>query len=112
MEKQADIIIVDHVRKDIPPGSISWKFIEQSDANGELEDIEDHRARPAVETIRAVGSAQPMRKGKTPFTAEDDRILMEWCARAERKGLTTKGNELYKQLEEKVRLCAELYWRQ
>ena len=42
LEKQADLIIADHARKDTPPGSISWKFIEQSVAKGVLEDIEDH----------------------------------------------------------------------
>jgi hypothetical protein len=111
LEKQADIIIADHARRNAPPGSISWKFIQQSVAKGELEDIEDHRAGPPVGTIRAVGSAQPTKKGKTPFTAEDDRILMEWCTKAERKGLPLKGNEIYKQLEAKVRFSAEIYWR-
>ena len=109
LEKQADLIIADHARKHIPPGSISWKFIEQSVAKGVLEDIEDHRAGPPVGTIREVGSVQPAKKGRTPFTAEDDRILMEWCIKAERKGLSLKGNDLYKQLEAKVWLCSELY---
>ena len=104
LEKQADIVIADHARKDIPPGSISWKFIERSVANGELEDIEKHRAGPPAGTIREVGSAQPARKGRTPFTPEDDRILMEWCIKAERAGLSLKGNDLYKQLEAVVRL--------
>jgi hypothetical protein len=105
IEKQADLIIADHAVKGTPAGSISWKFIEQSVAKGELEDVEDYLAGPPAGTIRAVGSAQPMKKGRTPFTAEDDRILMEWCTRAERKGLSIKGNDLYKQLEEKVRPC-------
>ena len=72
---------------------------------GELEDIEDHRAGPPVGTIRESGSAQPPRKGRTAFTAEDDRILMEWCVKAERQGLSVKGNDLFKQLEEKVGAC-------
>jgi len=112
LEKLADLIIADHARKDIPPGSISWKFIEQSVAKGELEDVEDHRAGRPVGTIREVGSAQPARKGRTPFTAEDDRILMRWCTEAERKGLSLKGNDLYKQLEAKVSLFLELCYGQ
>jgi Rap1 Myb domain len=80
-------------------------------AKGELEDVELHRAGPPVGTIREVGSAQPARKGRTPFTADDDRILMEWCTNAERKGLSLKGNDLYKQLEAKVRFFAELAQR-
>ncbi|PMD31138.1 hypothetical protein L207DRAFT_573195 [Hyaloscypha variabilis F] len=111
LEKQADLIIADHARKDIPPGSISWKFIEQSVAKGVLEDIEDHRAGPPVGTIREVGSVQPAKKGRTPFTAEDDRILMEWCIKAERKGLSLKGNDLYKQLEAKNNRHTFQSWR-
>lgn len=102
LEKQADIVIGDHARKDVPAGSISWTYIEQSVKKGKLEDIENHRAGPAVGTIRTVGSAQPTKKGRTPFTAEDDRLLMEWCARAEKKGASLKGNEIYIQLEERV----------
>ena len=111
IEKQADMIIADHVRKDIPPGSISWKYIEQSVAKGALEDLDDYRAGRDVGTIREVGSAQPARKGKIAFTPEDDRTLMEWCIRAEQKGLSMKGNEMYKQLEEKVKLSVELRWK-
>lgn len=43
-----------------------------------------------------------MKKGRTPFTPEDDRILAKWVREAERKGIPTKGNELYQQLAEQV----------
>jgi hypothetical protein len=102
LEKQADMIIADHARKDAPPGSISWTYIDKSVRNGKLEDIEDHRAGPAERVVREAGSGQPSRKGRTPFTVEDDRILMEWCAQAEARGASLKGNELYIQLEAKV----------
>jgi hypothetical protein len=104
LEKQADMIIADRARKDCPPGSISWHWIDQSVKKGELEDIELYRAGPATNIIREVGAAQPARKGRTQFTAEDDRILRDWCIKAERKGVSMKGNELYKQLEAKVAL--------
>ena len=106
LEKQADIVIADHARKDCPTGSISWKYIEQSAKKGALEDIEDYRAGPVTHTIREVGSSQPTRGGRTPFTAEDDRILMEWVVKAERNGASVKGNEIYKQLEAKVETLA------
>lgn len=102
LEKKADIIIVDHARKDCPPGSVSWKWIEQSVRNGRLEDIEDHRAGPTHAQPREVGSTQPTKKTRTPFTGADDKILLEWVTRVERKGLPTLGNELYKQFAEKV----------
>jgi hypothetical protein len=98
------MIIADRARKDCPTGSISWHWIDQSIKKGELQDIEDYRAGPATSITREVGSAQPARKGRTPFTAEDDRILRDWCVKAERKGVSMKGNELYKQIGAKVAL--------
>lgn len=79
--------------------------------DGQLVDMENYRAGPAEKSIREVGSGQPTRSGRTPFSVEDDRILMEWVTRAERQGVSTKGNELYKQLEQKVRLhkCCFLF---
>jgi hypothetical protein len=56
-------------------------------------------------TIRPVGSAMPTKRGRTPFTAMDDKILMNWVTLAEKKGLAIKGNAIYEQLEELVRLC-------
>lgn len=102
IEQQADILIADHARKICPTGAISWKYIEESVKNGALANIEEYRAGPATHTIREVGSGQPTKNWRTPFTAEDDRILMEWVTKAERKGALIKGNEIYKQLEEKV----------
>jgi hypothetical protein len=102
LEKQADIVIADRARKDCPVGSISWHWIEQSVKKGALEDIERYRAGPTTHTTREVGSAQPAKKGRTPFTAEDDRILRNWCVKAERQGMAMRGNELYMQLEAKV----------
>ncbi|RDL36993.1 uncharacterized protein BP5553_04426 [Venustampulla echinocandica] len=99
LEKQADYVIADHARKDAPPGSVSWKWIEQSLKNGALEDTEKYPAGPSEPQVRDVGSALPPRYGRTPFTSEDDRVLMKWVAEAERRGLSTKGNEIYKQLE-------------
>ncbi len=108
LEKQADIVIGDHARKDQPEGSISWTFIESSIRNGRVEDVENHRAGPITRAVRQVGSAQPTKKGRTPFTPEDDRVLTKWCASAERKGLSLKGNEIYQQLEAIVRLTTIL----
>lgn len=102
LEKQADLIIADHARKDCPTGSISWTFVQDSAKYGALEDIEKHRAGTVAHVAREVGSSGPTRKGRTPFTAEDDRILMRWVLRAEKAGKSTKGNEVFKDLEKKV----------
>ncbi|KAK0120208.1 hypothetical protein ONS95_011614 [Cadophora gregata] len=98
LEVNADMILADHARKDCAPGSISWKWVEQSIRNGRLENIENYRAGPIHAQVREVGSTQPTKKTRTKFTPEDDRILMEWVIRAERRGSSLLGNTIYKQL--------------
>jgi hypothetical protein len=103
LDKQADILIADPAKKrECPAGSISWKYIEDSTKNGVLGDIEEYRIAPATHSPRGVGTGQPTKRGRTPFTAEDDRVLTKWVMQAERRGLPTQGNEIYKQLEVKV----------
>jgi hypothetical protein len=99
LEKLADIMIADHARKDAMPGSYSWTWIEKSVKNGKLEDLEAHRAGPVAGISRPVGSSQPTRNTRTPFTAADDRALALWVTNAEKQGLSTKGNDIYQQLE-------------
>lgn len=102
LEQQADIIIADHLRKDNPVGSVSWKFIEDSVKAGELKDIKSYPAGPTTHTPRLVGSGQPTRQTRRPFSAEDDNLLANWVIDAEHFGGPTKGNNLFKMLEEKV----------
>ena len=96
-------MIADHARKDAPPGSFSWTFVEKSVAKGELEELENHRAGPVAGAFRPVGSDRPTRGTRTTFSANDDRTLAVWVTRAEGRGLSTKGNSIYQQLEKIVR---------
>ncbi|CAG8973415.1 hypothetical protein HYALB_00000179 [Hymenoscyphus albidus] len=98
-DKNITYVIADHMRKDAPEGSVSWAWIEKSVKNGRLENIEGHRAGPQKRAVREVASGQPIRAGRVPFTAEDDSFLMSWGLKAERKGLSLRGNDIYKQLE-------------
>lgn len=83
--------------------SYSFKYIEQSIRNGELEALEGYAVGPPEGTVRNVGSIiQPARSGRTKFTKEDDQELWGWVASADQNGGATSGNELYKQLETKV----------
>ncbi|EMC99442.1 hypothetical protein BAUCODRAFT_571495 [Baudoinia panamericana UAMH 10762] len=100
LEQQADHIVADHVRKDCPPGSISYTFIDAAITNAQLPDPDQHRAGPIVGAVREVGSGFPGKQTKTPFTGEDDRVLWQWVERAKAQGGRVKGNEIYKQLEE------------
>ncbi|KAH8601402.1 hypothetical protein B0O99DRAFT_667802 [Bisporella sp. PMI_857] len=111
LETKADILVADHARKDPPTGSISWTFIDKSVRNGILEDIEDHRAGSATQAPRSVASGQPTRKGRTPFTAEDDNFLTDWVVSAERAGGAIKGNQIYEELERKNNRHTAQSWR-
>lgn len=103
LEKNADYLIVDHARKDTPPGGISYRFIEDSIKKGELEDPLEYAAGAPVASVREVGSLMPKRRGRQPFTREDDMVLYKWIDDFERKGgKYISGNEVYKQLEQKV----------
>lgn len=99
LEKQADYLIVDHVRKNVPPGGISYEFIEQSIRRGERENPENYRAGPPEGTVRDIGSSISAKSSRVPYTAEDDRQLYNWVKDHERKSGAISGNEIYKQLE-------------
>ncbi|KAF2680888.1 hypothetical protein K458DRAFT_344746 [Lentithecium fluviatile CBS 122367] len=112
LEKQADYMITDHCRRDCPPGSISYRFVEQSVKKGELEDPEQHLAGPPVGTARPAGSAaRPAKGGRAAYTAEEDRILYKWVRDCEGRGLLSGGNEMYKQLESKYPRHTWQSWR-
>ena len=46
---------------------------------------------------------QPAKGTRNKYTNEDDRILWSWVNDNPQKGGGTDGNEIYKQLEKKVR---------
>ncbi|KAK3673976.1 hypothetical protein LTR78_006178 [Recurvomyces mirabilis] len=111
-EGQADHVIADQLRKDAPAGSISYEYITTAIRTGELPDPADHPAGPPLGALREVGSiAIPGKTTRTPFTAEDDKVLWQWVERLRQEGGSVKGNEIYKQLE--VRNSRHTYqaWR-
>jgi hypothetical protein len=100
LELQADYIIADHMRKDCPPTSISYTFVEAAIRDGAIPDINDHRAGPAPGSIRAIGSSTvPAKATRTPFTPQDDRDVCNWVNKCQQEGQAVKGYEIYKQLE-------------
>ncbi|GAM34419.1 transcription factor [Talaromyces pinophilus] len=98
LEKDADIKLVDHAKRDIPLNSHSYTFVEKSVRNGRPEDLEDHRAGQRVRPVGAVGI--PARSSRTPFTLQDDQILWDWVQPYERRGDQIAGNLIYQQLAE------------
>ncbi|KAI6843130.1 hypothetical protein KC342_g1153 [Hortaea werneckii] len=99
LEQQADYVIADHVRRDCPPGSISYTLIDSAIRNGAVPDPEDHRAGPPGGSIRDVASSVPGKQTRRAFTAEDDKVLWQWVQKAEEQGGSVKGNDIYKHLE-------------
>ena len=100
LELQADYIIADHVRKDCPPASLSYTFVEAAIRDGAIPDINDHRAGPAPGNVRAIGSSTvPGKATRTPFTPQDDRDVCNWVHKCMQEGQFIKGYEIYKQLE-------------
>ena len=101
LEKQADVLIVDHARKNAPVGTHSYKFIEQSIRNGILEDLADHVVGPSRSVDRPVGSMITAPKGsRSKYTEAEDQLLWDFIKPYEAAGGATGGNEIYKQLEE------------
>ena len=84
--------------------SYSFTYIDKSIRNGVLENLEDHAVGPPAATVRSVGSIiQPAKATRTQFTQDDDRELWLWVENTPQKFGGTDGNEIYKQLEKKVR---------
>ncbi|EMR66355.1 putative transcription factor protein [Eutypa lata UCREL1] len=101
IEKNANYLLVDHAKQNAPPGSYSWKFINDSIDAGTRKPIEDYLCTEAPRKARAVGSSLPQKGTRTPFTAQDDLILSKWVAENERLGVGIHGNTIYKEFEEK-----------
>ncbi|KAF1953804.1 hypothetical protein CC80DRAFT_494384 [Byssothecium circinans] len=100
LEKKADYKIADHHRRDCPPGSTSYRFIEKSIKEGELQDPDDYRAGLPVGTARDAGSRSvPSKHARTKYTPDEDRILYKWVRDCEAQNRLASGNEIYKQLE-------------
>ncbi|KAI1908825.1 hypothetical protein LOZ61_005344 [Ophidiomyces ophidiicola] len=112
LEKAADIFLVDNMRKDLPQGSYSFKFIDRCLRAGKLLDLEDFRAGPAPGSIRPVGSiSTPSKKQRAGFSAKDDQILYDWVKPFEQQGGPIRGNKIYQQLEQQHPQHTYQSWR-
>ncbi len=101
LEKHADVLIGDHLKKyTAPAGSVSWKYIDDSVAQGELPDINGYKIHEAV-VSRPIGWSAPTKNTRTPFTPLDIQILVTWVRQKERSG-ELKGNAVWQELAEQV----------
>lgn len=116
LEKQADMIIVDHARPKFAPAnypSYSWKYIEDSVKNGVLEDPARHLIHGVFSNANGspatgapafvIGRSAPIKRTKTPFTPADDNLLLRWVAKNCYGGRADGGNAIYQELAARVR---------
>lgn len=119
LEKHADVLIADHARKDVPFGSVSWKYIKDSISEGELADIDIYRIEHPTTKKARPASADPKmsihtKRTRTPFTPQDDHILVHWVLRGEgiaRGQGSSRGNQLYRDLAERYPHHTFQSWR-
>jgi hypothetical protein len=97
LEAQADYLIADHMRHDAPPGSLSYKFIEEAIKQGKIPDDEAFLAnrRKSANSTAATSSKKSTR---TLFTDDDDKLLYALVHKAKEQGYAIQGNTLYQVL--------------
>ncbi|KAL7956862.1 TRF2-interacting telomeric protein/Rap1 C terminal domain-containing protein [Trichoderma compactum] len=97
LEKDADMLIADHARKDAPLGSYSWKYITES-VNAGIVQVEDkYLIGPPPNQRRSVLTGAHAKTTRTRFTEQDDAIVAKWILE---HGINTAGNKMYMELED------------
>ncbi|KAL4978636.1 Rap1 Myb domain-containing protein [Aspergillus desertorum] len=94
-EKDADVQIVDHKRKNLPANVYSYQFIEKSVQKGRLENLEAYKAGPSA--ARPVGATNIPAKGqRVPFTTQEDQLIYDYMQPHEKNPLSSvMGNKIY-----------------
>lgn len=103
------MLIADNIKKggvSPPDGSYSWKWIDISVKNGFLEHQSDYLIRTEA---REVGSCQPAKGRRNPFTQTDDAILAKWVLSNMRMAEPDSNVEMYKKLERRVSLTTSIH---
>ncbi|KAM0478467.1 hypothetical protein ACHAPX_005055 [Trichoderma viride] len=95
-EKDADMLIADHARKDVPLGSYSWKYITESVKAGFAQVEDKYLNGPPPGQPRSILAGSRAKKTRTPFSEQDDAILAKHVLQ---KAIDTAGNKMYMELE-------------
>lgn len=105
LEKNADYLIADHLKPQAAPAnSFSWQWIEDSAKAGRLLDANAYLIhKPSAAPSQPPTERQGTRVGRTPFTDEDDKLLIAFVQKARKEDRHLRGLEVYKELEKKVR---------
>ena len=98
-EKDADILIADHARKDAPPGSYSWKLVTESVEHGIMQIKDRYHIGPKPTPPRPAGSSLPGKTSRTAFSHEDDVALVKWVFSHDKH---QAGNKIYQDFAQEV----------
>ncbi|PNP51557.1 hypothetical protein THARTR1_07813 [Trichoderma harzianum] len=97
LEKDADMLIADHARKDAPLGSYSWKYITESVNAGIIQVEDKYLIGPPPNQRQSVLTGAHAKHTRTRFTEQDDAIVAKWILM---HGINTAGNKMYMELED------------
>ena len=105
LEKNADMLIADHARKDAPPGSYSWKLITDSVDNGIIQLKDRYRIGRDPEIPRPAAGGGLTKATRTAFTHAEDVALAKWALS---HAVDRTGNKIYQKFAETVSLSFTL----
>lgn len=106
LDKFADVKIADFLKKkNNPEGSVSWQWIDACIEKGDTCDQDKYKI-PTGEPRRPGLSSTGPKGTRTPFTPNDDKILIEWVLEQEAAGAYIKGNTIYDKLAAEVSVFA------
>ncbi|KAL6866644.1 TRF2-interacting telomeric protein/Rap1 C terminal domain-containing protein [Trichoderma novae-zelandiae] len=107
-EKDADMLIADHVKRNAPPGSYSWKFITESVNAGIIQVEDKYLIEPPPPERRSILAGAHAKRFRTPFTDFDDALLTKYVLE---NGGKTAGNVMYMKLEDEYPHHTWQSWR-
>ena len=98
-EKDADMLIADHARKNIPAGSYSWKFITESVEHGIIQLKDRYQCGRDPDLPKPVGVGGATKGTRTPFNSTDDASLAKWVLSHSQQ---RSGNKIFQEYEKIV----------
>ncbi|KAI9733957.1 MAG: hypothetical protein M1834_002614 [Cirrosporium novae-zelandiae] len=111
LEHDADIKIVDHLKGVSGSDTYSYKYIEDSYNRKTLQNIDEYAIPSKSNTRNPVAPTQKTsRTTRTPFTAADDEILLNWV-KAHGTRNNARGNIIFQTLADQYPRHTYQSWR-
>lgn len=99
-EKDADMLLADHAKKyDVPAGSYSWRFVEDSVKNGIIQLKDRYKIGRELDVPRPVASGGGTKRLRSQFTSAQDAALAKWALE---HPVDRTGNKIWQEYEKIV----------